>query len=251
MVAVTSVHDKYLGIASKMIGVYMHCQHLSCVMYVYMCLVTIHPGYLRGVEVIDHTSFTYTGKAQSFNWRRFGFKMHFPDHALPPSVNECRLHIKASLSGQFQFPEDTECVSGIYWIASPYTFVKPVTVEIQHCVTKPERLQHPSSLTFIVAKCTQEDLLYQFKILDGGVFSPSSRYGSIKLTQFSGVGTTFQTPHPPSTLAHNDHLKHESDAKNYCARLYYSSSGTHGWEVYFAIMWDLDLHINVSFSCKF
>ena len=203
-----------------------------------------HSGYLRCVEVIDHTSFTYTGRAQSFSWRRFGFKIHLPDHALPPGVNECQLHIKASLSGQFQFPEDTECVSGIYWIASPYTFEKPVTVEIQHCVTKPEYLQHPSSFTFIVAKCTQEDLPYQFEILDGGVFSPNSRYGSIKLTHFSGVGVAFQTPHPPS---HSDHQKYESEAKSYCARLYYSSSGVHSWEVYFAIMWDLDLHINVSF----
>ena len=218
-----------------------------------LCVAYLDSGYLRGVEVIDHTSFTYTGRAQSFNWKRFGFKMHLPDHALPPSVNECRLHIKASLSGQFQFPADTECVSGIYWIASPYKFVKPVTVEIQHCVTKPEHIQQPSSLTFIAAKCIQEDLPYRFKILDGGVFSPGSRYGSIKLTQFSGVGTAFQlldqsSPHPPSTLAHNDSQNPESDAKSYCARLYYSSSGTHSWDVYFAIMWDLDLHINVSFQ---
>ena len=92
-----------------------------------------HSGYLRDVKVIDHISFTYTGRAHSFNWRRFGFKIHIPDHALPPGVNEYQLHIKASLSGQFQFPEDTEYVSGIYWIASPYTFEKPVTVEIQHC----------------------------------------------------------------------------------------------------------------------
>ena len=204
-------------------------------------------GYLRGVEVIDHTSFTYTDRAQSFNWRRFGFKMHFPDHALPPSVNECQLHIKASLSGQFQFQEDAEVVSGIYWIASPHTFVKPVTVEIQHCVTKPELLQHPSSLTFIVAKCTQEDLPYQFKILDGGVFSPSSRYGSIKLTHFSGVGTAFRSLRRPSLIQRLGRRarQHESDAKSYCARLYYSSSGIHSWEVYFAITWDLELHIKV------
>ena len=198
--------------------------------------------------MIDHTSFTYTGKAQSFNWRRFGFKIHLPDHALPPGVNECQLHIKASLSGQFQFPDDTECVSGIYWIACPYTFEKPVTVEIQHCVTKPEYLQHPSSLTFIVAKCTQEDLPYQFKILDGGVFSSNSRYGSIKLTQFSGVGTAFRPLHRPSLMQRLGlrPREHESDAKSYCARLYYSNSGNNSWEVYFAIMWNLELHISVS-----
>ena len=204
-----------------------------------------HLGYLRGVEVIDHTSFTYTGRAQSFNWRRFGFKMHFPDHALPSSVNECQLHIKASLCGQFQFPEDTECVSGIYWIASPYTFEKPVTVEIQHCVTKPEHLQQPSNFTFIVAKCTQEELPYQFKTLDGGVFSPSSRYGSIKLTQFSGIGTAFQSTRRQSLMQRLG-LRTRQHAKTYTARLYYSRTGTNSWDIYFAITWNLELHITVS-----
>ena len=196
-----------------------------------------HSGYMRGVEVIDHTFFTYTGKAQSFNWRRFGFKIHFPDHALPPGGNECQLHIKASLWGQFQFPEDTECVSGIYWLASPHTFAKPVTVEFQHCITKPEHLQHPSNLTFIVAKCTQEDLPYQFKILVGGVFSPSSRYGSLKLAQFSGVEIAFQSVMQWFGL---------KNARSYCARLYYSRVGAYSWEVNFAITWDLELHITVS-----
>ena len=196
-----------------------------------------HSGYLRGVEVIDHISFTYTGRAHSFNWKRFGFKIHLPDQALPPGVNECQLHIKASLSGQFQFPEDTECVSGIYWIASPYTFEKPVTVEVQHCVTKTELLQHPSSLKFIIAKCTQKGLPYQFKILDGGVFSSNSRYGSIELTQFSGVGVAFQSVMQLFGL---------KNARSYCARLYYSSIGVHSWEVNFAITLDLKLHIAVS-----
>ena len=197
----------------------------------------LHSGYLRGVEVIDHTSFTYSGKAQSFNWRRFGFKMHLPDHALPPGVNECRLHIKASLTGQFQFQEDAEVVSGIYWISTPYTFETPVTVEIQHCVTKPDLLQHPSSLTFVVAKCTQKDLPYQFKTLDGGVFSSSSQYGSVELTQFSGVGVAFQSVIQWFGL---------KNARSYCARLYYSRIGAYSWEVNFAITWDLELHITVS-----
>ena len=210
--------------------------------------VPLNLGYLRGVEVIDHTSFTFTRSAQSIQWLNHGFKIHFPENALPPGVNECRVHVKASLSGQFQVPEGTELTSGIYWIASPYTFEKPVTVEIQHCVTKPEHLQHPSSLTFIIAKCTQEDLPYQFKILDGGVFSPSSRYGSIKLTHFSGVGTAFRPLRRPSLIQRLGlrPRQHESDVKGYCARLYYSNSGTNSWEVYFAIMWNLELHISVS-----
>ena len=37
-----------------------------------------------------------------------------------------------------------------------------------------------------------------------------------------------------------------SDAKSYCARIYYSSSGTNSWEVYFVITRNLDLHLSVS-----
>lgn len=205
-----------------------------------------YSGYLPGIDVIDHTSLTYIGRAQSYEWRRFGFKMHFPEKALPPEVAECRVHVKASLSGQFQFPEGAELISGIYWIATSVKFVKPVTIEIQHCARMAEHLQQPSCLTYIVAKCTQEDLPYKFKILKGGVFSPSSRYGSIKLTQFSGLGISSRILQPlMRRLGFRAHQS-ESGVKTYCARLYYSRSGIHCWEVYFAIMWDIELHIAVS-----
>jgi len=198
-----------------------------------MYIVYIHSDYLRGVEVIDHTSFLYNGRAQSFVWRRYGFKMHLPKNALPPGADKCLIYVKASLSGQFHFPESTELVSGIYWISTPYKFAKHVTIEIQHCSS-----QDTSRLTYVVAKCTQEDLPYNFKILNRGVFSPSSRYGSITLTQFSGFGIISWLPFPP--------LRQWFRVKSsYCARLYYSKSGNHSWEVYFAIMWDLELYINV------
>ena len=217
-----------------------YCSFNQCVSSLYLPL---HLGYLRGVEVIDHITFTYTDRAQSFYWRRFGFKMHLPDHALPPGVNECQIRIQASLSGQFQFPEDTEILSCVYWVTCPHKFAKPVTVEIQHCA-KPEHLQHPSNLIFIVAKCNQY-LPYQFKILDGGVFSPHSRYGSIELTHFSGLGIAF---HSVMQWLGLSSYQPQLDPKNYCARLYYSRSGIHCWEVYFAIMWDLEVYIAVSIT---
>ena len=163
-------------------------------------------------------------------------------------MNECQIRIQASLSGQFQFPEDTEMLSSIYWVTCPHKFAKPVTVEIQHCVTKPEHLQHPSSLTFVVAKCTQKDLPYQFKTLDGGVFSPGSRHGSIELTQSSALGVVLQSVMQWLGIRS---YQPQIDPKNYCARLYYSRSGIHSWEVYFAITWDLELHISVSIKLWF
>ena len=163
--------------------------------------------------------------------------MHFPAKALPPVVNECQLHIKASFSGQFQFPENTVLLSPIYRITCPHKFVKPVTVEIQHCATKLENLQHKSSLTFIVANCTQKKLPYKFEILNGGVFSSSGQYGSIELYQFSGLGLVFNSVMQWFGLR---------NARGYYAKPYYSSSGTNSWDVHFAITWNLKLHIAVS-----
>ena len=211
--------------------------------------LSFHLGYLRGVEVIDHITFTYTGKAQSFEWLNHGFKIHFPENALPPGVDECRVHVKASLSGQFDFPRDAELVSGLYWLSSRHVFTQPVTVEIQHCAQ--EDLQQQSRLAYIVASCSQEELPYQFKTLEGGVFSPNSRYGSINLTHFSGLAIASQ-PRPRLSLMQRFSRKvlhtHE---KTYCAKLYYSSGNVHSWQVYFVIMWDLELHISVSVLQKF
>ena len=209
---------------------------LTCVpLLTSVCCSFCSDGYLHGVEVIDHTSFMYTGQAHSFEWKRFGFKIHLPANALPPEADNCQLQLKASLSGQYQFPENVKLISGIYWITSPYKFTKSATVEIQHCTAK-----HLSNLTFIVAKSTQEDLPYQFEILSSGAFSPSSQYGSIQLTHFSGVAVAFFK----SMMQWLGLSTYQP--RNYCAQLYYSSSGVHSWEVYFVIVWDLELHISVS-----
>ena len=205
-------------------------------MFVYLPLPL---GYLRGVEVTDHITFTYTGKAQSFEWLNHGFKMHFPENAFPPEVDECRVYIKASLSGQFDLPRDAELVSGMYWLSSRHVFTRPVTLEIQHCV---QDLQQQSSLTYVVASCSQEELPYQFKTLEGGVFAPNTQYGSINLTHFSGLAIASQPRPRQSCKACNPQVR------SYCSRLYYSSSGIHSWEVFFVIVWNLELHIAVSIN---
>ena len=200
---------------------------------VYVGLSSSFVGYLRGVDIINHTSFTYTGQAQSFQWVNYGFKLHIPENALPHSVEECEVHIKASLSGQFRFPDDTDLISGIYWISTAYKFVQPVTVEIQHCVqlASPEE---SDDLALVVAKCSQKSLPYQFKILEGGVFSPHSSYGSIQLTHFSGLGAIRRQKH------------HTRTQKRYCAKLYYTPGSIFSWNLHFVITLNLDAHISVS-----
>ena len=204
-------------------------------------LFPVHTGYQYGVEVMDH-KFTYTGKAQRFEWLNHGFKVCFPENALPPGVDQCQVHVKASISGQFDFPRHAEPVSGLYWLSSGYVFTQPVTVEIQHCA--PGGSQQQFHLTFIVAKCPQEDLPCQFETLGEGVFPPSSQYGTINLTHLSGLAIASQ---PRQSLMQTFPRK-VRQMRSYCSRLYYSSSGINSWDVHFVIMWNLELHISVSNS---
>ena len=188
--------------------------------------------------------------AQDFENEKYGYKMHFPDNALPPEVDECQVHVESSLCGQFQFPENIELISGVYWITTGQKFVEPVIVEFQHCA-KPE---HVENLTIVVTWRTVRDLPYKFSILDGELFSLGTDYGRISLTHFCGVAVASQSPPPQSLL---QRLKHcfsgtqSSDVRKYLTRFYYSKGDSHTWDVYFVIIWNTKLHIAVSIIIVF
>ena len=192
-------------------------------------LILILLGCLRGVDrIIDEIEFVLTDEARSYDWTDSGFKLHTPHSALPAGAVPCRINVKASLSGQYEFPEDSELVSPIYWISTPKNlrFTKPLTVHFQHCGTVENR--DDGDLSFVVAKCTQPDLPYKFKFLDGGLFVPYSSYGSISVTHFSGLG-----------------IVSKRKRQSYCARTYVTSRGRDDWRVYFIIVKDLDIVLKV------
>ena len=177
-------------------------------------------------------TFSYTGKPQEFELKRSSLKMYFPRNALPSNVKECQVHVKASPSVDFLLPESTKLVSGLYLIHCP---VKHVNVKVQHCATQ------YSSLAFVGAEFTPEETgrkhCYQLKILEGESFPQDARYGSIQLYHSHSIVGIVSEQQPP--------LMTES-VRRYLARLYYSSSGVHSWNVYFVIMWNLDVLIAVS-----
>ena len=165
-----------------------------------MLLLMVSAGYLRGVDVIGETTLTVTNEAQTFHWAGYGLKLHIPPATLPTGVRQSNIAIKASLTGQFQLPENTTLVSAVFWLHCPVKFKKSLTLEIQHCG------KHFGDLSFIPAKCTQKDLPYQFMPLSRkGVFSAHHCYGSVTLFSFSGLGI----------------IQEGSDEQQYyCARLY-------------------------------
>ena len=181
------------------------------------------PGSIRGVEVIGEIEFKVFDQGGSFTWRGYGLRLDVPKGSFPPGMGECRINITASLSGQFQLPEDSDLLSPVFWISASCEFTKAVTLEIQHCALREEEAAL-SSLSFISTKCSQRDLPYKFRQVDGGVFTIHSSYGSIQLNHFSGIGVTGKSGTP----------------RSYCGHLYYTVKQMYESRFYFVITQDLD-----------
>ena len=116
------------------------------------------------------------------DWPGRGLKITIPDGAL--LQGECyNISVKLVTSKEFEMPSDTKVVSGFYWIFSSLEFLKPVNVQLQHCVHI-DNEQLASKLTFAIARCDQEQLPYKFKIRNG-IFLPNENYGSLSLKSFS------------------------------------------------------------------
>lgn len=123
-----------------------------------------------------------TNEAMSFPWE--GFKLNVPDKALPDGISEYPVNIKVSQMGQFELPEGYELVSAVYWVYVPGRFTKPLTIEVQHYAN----FSNPNQLHSVHSSCTQKSLPYKFKVVDGGSFNCSSKYGILSTTHFSGNG---------------------------------------------------------------
>ena len=187
------------------------------------------PGYLRGLDVTGETSILVTNQAQTFRWAGYGLKLHIPQGALPAGLKECRFLMKVGLSGQFKLPENTSLVSAVYWLDSDprCKFSQPITLEMQHCVKQ----TRTSKLSFVHAKCSQVQLPYAFKTVEGGVFSSESAYGSVVLHHFSLFGQVKDMMLPGGLL--------------YCATLYYLKKGVNQREIHFVITRNLEAHTTV------
>ena len=170
-----------------------------------------------------------TNSSQSFHWEGYGLKLHIPPGSLPKSVENCTITIKASLSGQYQFPPDTELVSPVFWLMCEprMRFNVPLTLEIEHCAP----LENCLHLSMTRALCSQKDLPYLFRfLLEGtGTFTKYSTYGSIALGGFSGVGV----------------VQERSEERRYWSNVFYMGP-PNSRDIHFTVTWHTDAHITVS-----
>ena len=135
--------------------------------------------------------------------------------------------------GQFHIPDDLQLVSCIYWLCCSQKFAKPVKLEIEHCALLHDSSQS-SSLRFIAAKCSQAELPYQFRVLEKGMFAPTSSYGSIEISQFSFFAIVI-----PEMIR-------RMWSYRYYSRLYYTRINFNTWDVDFVITQHLQAALAVS-----
>ena len=184
---------------------------------------------LPGVEECGEMSVVVrSSQGQLVEWN--GLKLHIHAGSLPEGLQRCTIFIKASLAGEYEFPENTSLVSAIYWLrCEPQcTFVKAVTVEIQHCSTQRDL----SKLKIVRALCSQKSLPYKFKPLKGGSFNTDTFFGAIDVKGFSGIGIIDENP---------------NSERMYYSQLFYCSYFSHqqSHEIHITFVWNDEAHINV------
>jgi len=131
-------------------------------------------------DVVGFTRrFTYTGKATTCDWTRYGIKIHFPDCDDKTQIIVTIVNVRIHPS-TIKLPENTELASGIYSITSSHPFRKPVILELEHDLGAEEET---SKLRFVTSPEGAK-----FEILHGGKFKSGCRYGSISLPHFSLFG---------------------------------------------------------------
>ena len=198
-----------------------------------MITLNVPLEYLRGFETFAETSFNISDShSHSFEWKGHGLKLHIPEGAVPAEHTECKIDIKVGMTGQFRIPDDLQHVSCIYWLRGPQSpFLKPITLEIEHCASLQDSSQS-ESLRFVVAKCSQTELPYEFRELKMGKFAPQSSYGSVHINQFSYFAITIP--------------RRYSWFQQYYSSLFYIQKGFNKWHVDFVITLYLQVCFEVS-----
>ena len=150
-----------------------------------MChLCCIHPEFpnIRGADILSQEVINITpDQLLDYNWNDHGFGIHIPAGAINYS-SPLTMFIQASLSGDYQLPNNGTFVSGVYSLCfdTPLNnFTQKITISVEHCASDVD-----SRLSFVTADVTEETPPYLFKLLPGGLFSTPG-VGSIEVEHFT------------------------------------------------------------------
>ena len=139
---------------------------------------------LSDVQVAEKKLFLVQGdKPQLMNWEQFGLRIGIEEDSLLSSET-VEVATAALVGGQFKFPENTVLVSAVYAVSVSEPLLKPLRLEIQHCVDLRGQPGLSQYLKFAIAPVSTPSLPYQFSLVEGGKFTSNSWYGAINRKDF-------------------------------------------------------------------
>ena len=177
------------------------------------------------------TSVLITNSKQLFSWGDYDLSLYIPENSLPVNLQQCNIHIKASITGDYQLlPQDTHFVSAVFWFecVPRCQFSKPLVLEIQHCAEP----GNSSELQFVRAEVEQENAVFRpvSSITQAG-FPTQNSYGFIELNSFSGYGVS----------------KKGAKKRQYRALVYYCKENSKSHQIHFVISWNTKAHKKVCY----
>uniref|UniRef100_A0A1X7TH11 Uncharacterized protein n=1 Tax=Amphimedon queenslandica TaxID=400682 RepID=A0A1X7TH11_AMPQE len=122
-------------------------------------------------------------RSHSLQWEKYGFRLECPQGAVS---KDTEVAVTALAGGNFKVPKGTMLVSAVYAISVSKGLLKPLVIELQHCVDL-RKTSQTGCLKFVRAPLKSPNA-YQFSIVEGGSFSVGNRYGSIERDEFCAFG---------------------------------------------------------------
>uniref|UniRef100_A0A1X7TSD7 Death domain-containing protein n=1 Tax=Amphimedon queenslandica TaxID=400682 RepID=A0A1X7TSD7_AMPQE len=150
------------------------------VQFNYMIPLMDNLDFLSDVQVAEKKLLVFQGKKpQLMNWEKYGLRIGVSGDSLL-SFKAADAAVVALVGGQFQFPPNTILVSAVYAVSLSKPLLKPLQLEIQHCIDLTRQPDLAQYLKFAIAPVSTLSLPYQFSIVEGGEFSSNGSYGFIK-----------------------------------------------------------------------
>ena len=198
-----------------------------------MCIFIIVS--LSQVNMMKKRLYTVTGSSDEvLRWEEHWVTIHVPAGVVQPWTC-CDIAVILILEGKFVFPYNHTLVSAIYAIGTSCELLKPIKIELQHCVNVTEG--NKGRLRFAKAKNDDFNPPYEFQTCGNGVFPAGSQYGSLECDSFSlytilmSIASWFTG----------------RSSTRYKAQLFHTKSTVpNRWTVQFAVTKDINYHIEVN-----
>lgn len=173
-------------------------------------------------HVIEEKLFIIKGdNFQLMNWDQYGLRITVAEGTLLSS-DSAEVTVSALAGGEFMFPPSTKLVSAVYVLSVSKPLLKPIRLEIQHCINL-TRGSQCKKLKFVIAPVHSTP--YQFAIVEGGQFTMENRYGKIYRNSFSAVGIVTEESENGSSDSESDGQSENGDQSNNGSNGHQSENG--------------------------